>query len=208
MPSSVYPDELAKILLKQCPKAGLIERVWPRLQTLIKRAYGDVYPLKHASALDPEQVRKAIADGLQTKVDKVRFVSLSSKDALQGLDIEEMINHVPRSLTTNRQDAFRALAEFDKDSRFYDGYFKELGHPLTEAVIMGNMRAFSGGGDLSTMMIVSTTPGRALFFLLGHLFAGEEADVDAMLPFIELLPHAIPVGEQIEDLGTWVVLVR
>lgn len=208
MPSSVYPDTLAKMLLTHCPKAGLVDRVWPRLLPLMRRAYTDTYSLKAASELDPEQVRKALAEGFRTKVDKVRFVSMASKGVLRDLDLEEMINHVPRSLTTNRQDAFRALGEYDKEGRFHDEYFKELGHPLSEAVISGNMQAFAVGGDLPTMVVVSTTPTYTLFFLLGHLFAGEEADVDAMLPLVQLLPHAMQDGERIEELGTWIVLVK
>lgn len=208
MPSSVYPDELAKTLLEHCPKPGLVERVWPRLLPLMRRAYMDTYPLKEASALDPERVRKALADGFGTKVDQVRFISLSDKQPLQGIEAQEMINHPPRSLTTNRHEAFRALVRYDKDERFHDEYFKELGDPMTESFFNGHWSSFADGADLSTAMMVMQTPTFYLFFLLGYLFAGEEADVDAMLPLAELLPDMIPVGERFEELGTWIVLVK
>lgn len=206
-PKSIYPDELVKMLLKHCPTPGLVNRAWPRLQLLLRRAYSDVYPLAPAGILDPERVRQALADGFRTKVDAVQFVSLSADEPLKDLNTDDMINHVARSLTTNHHDAFRALARHDPDGRFHDEYFLELGYPLINSFFTEHMDAFTAG-DTPTHMMIMSVPTFTLFFFLGHLFAGDEAAVDAMLPLMEMLPILIPVGEEMTDLGTWIVLVK
>lgn len=206
-PKSIYPDELAKMLLKHCPTPGLVNRVWPRLQLLLRRAYSDTYPLAPAGILDPERVRKALAEGFRTKVDAVRFLSLSADEPLKDLNMDDMINHVQRSLTVNHHEAFRALAAHDKDGRFHDEYFTELGYPLIGSVFTEHMESFTVG-DTPTHMMILSSPTFILFFFLGYLFAGDEATVDAMLPLMEMLPILIPVGEEVSDLGTWIVLVR
>jgi hypothetical protein len=207
MPASIYPDELAKLFLAHAKDKALVERIWPRLQPLMRRAYMDRYPLMSARLLDPARVAKAIEAGFRTKVDAIRFISLSDKQPLAGLEADEMATHVDRALMTNRDHALDALRNHEKGVVFLKEYFHELGQPLMESLLMGHMKAFTAG-DMAVHSIVMTAPAFCLFFLLGHLFAGEEKEVEDMMPLIELLPFAIPLGEPFDELGTWIVLVK
>ena len=57
-------------------------------------------------------------------------------------------------------------------------------------------------------MIIPHIPTLTLFYILVSLLAGEEEQVEEMLPLYELVQGAIPLGEPWDDLGTWIVLVK
>ena len=47
----------------------------------------------------------------------------------------------------------------------------------------------------------------SLFCFLGVTLIGDTETIQRLTPLIQLLPHAIPLGEKKEEPGTWLVLV-
>ncbi len=208
MSQSAYPNELAKMLLDHCPVPGLVNRIWPKLQTFITRAVSDTYPLAPEGIFDPERVRAAVEGGLGTAVGSVRFVSMSDDGPFADLETGDMITYVLRSLGANRTEAFNAIALHPEGRRFREAFFTELGNPIISAFFSEHQAAFAAPGDMETYKIILAGPTFILLFFLGYLFAGNEEGVDAMLPLVELLPYAVPFAEPFAELGTWIVFVK
>jgi hypothetical protein len=211
MPTSAYPDELAKLLLANAPDKGLVERTWPRLLPLMRRAYGDEYPLAPGRIFDPARVAGIISTALCTRVDAVRFVSMSGKRPLEAIDADDLVTHLHLALDVNRKDAIAGVISSKIGRRFVREYFDELGGPLSEAVFTGNMLSFTSG-DMRVHGIIMTGPMYLLFFTLAYVIAGDAKGVEEMLPLAELMTQAIPVGEpfgaSLDAPATWIVLVK
>ncbi|KPJ85610.1 hypothetical protein AMJ57_02535 [Parcubacteria bacterium SG8_24] len=191
---------------------GLIEPAMRTLEPFFRIAETGQHSLKERSDLKYEEVARAISLATGQEVRNIEFVSLShpfwapdrirwaDDDSLTGdiycrlkkryrdnkwlmiswlwLDKGVLVNSLSGSLHRGLEDSFRPSLNCDKPFSYY---------PCD---------------NLGYWKILEWSLSAYLFSVL----AGDREEMERLTPLLELLPHAIPLGDTTDGFGYWLVL--
>jgi|GEM_PF-7037700 len=186
----------------------LAQRSLQLLEPLVTYGENGSYPLKPSASLDTSAVARAIARAGRTVANQVRVIPSRSGFAEEESHLraeQAYVMHLPLIFWKNRKEELdRSLPE---DLR------KELDDLVSSCLVDRLLYAlqqshdsFIGQLDLPLMAAVWTTPLIAAYYLLAYAAIGDRRSFGELVPLMEILPRAIPIGEPWKELETWLVL--
>lgn len=167
-----------------------------RLEPVIATVEKGVYPLAPMAALDVVAVSRTIAGAIGRPVSGIAFVSASRPlvrpDWMTGESFEEMSSRVDlrRNIGQPMAAALRAASEYEGE---------ELPFERTGSGLVADLHE-----SLSKSRIASI--GACVYFFGRAALAGDRPGMERLMRMVELLPHAVPLGEKRDEPGTWLVL--
>ena len=208
-------------LEKNAKEQAMVPFAMERMEPFFLRAEAGKYDLRKGSAELAVHAKNAIAISTGTKVHKVILVSqadmLPMKPEWMSQDVYD--KSLQASIGISIGTSLQASIGTNLGNRLWTNLgnrlWTSIGTSLWNTLwtslgtSLGNRLGTSLGNRLGNRLWTSigTSIGTSLFYYLGSTLVDDQKKVDRLISLIELLPHAIPLGEKKDEPGTWLVLV-
>ncbi len=184
-------EALRSFLLENAKVPEMVPEAMRLMEPFFKKAEAGRYELGEVSVHIVTQSMEAIDIAIGTMISGTKSVSAARL--------------YPKPSRVSREAYEKSLWASLRDS-LWASFQASIGGCLG-ASLGASLRASIGASLLVSLGASLWDNLRAsLFLYLGFTLAGDREKVNRLTPLIELLPHAIPLGEMKDDPGTWLVL--
>ena len=208
MGSKTDLPRLEKFVMDQAMDRDLALRALDLIKPFFTDADAGIYPLAVKDYVDAASARDAIAGAVGAPISALIAVSAS---ATPGEDEDlmppsGMIKGLPMFFLENQRPLLAKLLGEELFEQLVLTQYECLGEAIVQNLQQYHAALF-GQLDQNMVLTLPFMPQVPIFYLLGYAIAGDGDSVDRLEPLIKLLPHAIPVGEYLEQPGEWLLLM-
>lgn len=213
--ANIDRDGFRKFLEENAKAPETVPEAMRLLEPFLLKAESGKYVLDEASELLAKSAEEAISMATDKEVTKAVLVSVKNPYPRPEWMCQKAHE---ASLRDSLGDSFRASLWASFRASLGDSFGASLWDSLRAspwvslwdsfraspwARLRDSLRASLGdslGDNLWYSLKVS------LFYHLGYTVTGDREKVARLTPLLELLPHAIPLGEKADEPGVWIVL--
>lgn len=192
---SVDRECLKTFLLENGPDRAMIDIAMRHMEPFFVNAEGRQYELCPGTALKDEDVSRSIAQATGKDVKKIIF--MSRKQPYPKPDWMAQEAH-DTNLGACLRDSLGISLGVSLEVRFWDSQLYSLDDILWYC-FKDSLWASLGASRWNSLVVCFS-------YYLGFTLAGDQKKADCLTLLIELLRHAIPIGEKKDEPGTWLVL--
>lgn len=196
-----------RFLRKECADKDLADRAYTLVQPIMAIAQSGEYPLSPEGTVEPERLAEIIAKATRAVCDEVIPISSNRPIREDWTQDDDYVTNFADCVFHNRREMLVGVIGEDVKSQivvqmhlaFLDQLLVAFFETHTHISFLMEEQCFRA---------LWSTPALAVFYLCAYAIAGDKENFEEIAALVEILPHAIPIGETWGELEKWLVLVK